>query len=118
MKTEISKNALRGLHWSVGLVVLAESVLFAFGAAQKRGFTHTGSPDWFQVVLAGAEIVAVLLFLVSPAVVIGGYLLLVIFAVAVLVHVLHGWWDVGSLIVYAMAVLVILSGKTQKHQGS
>lgn len=53
MKTEINKNALRGLHWSVGLVVLAESVLFAFGAAQKRGFTHPGLPDWFQVVRGG-----------------------------------------------------------------
>src|SRR5205807_7124115 len=86
---------------------------------RRNGVSPTpGCRTGFRWCVAGAEIVAVLLFLVSPAVVIGGYLLLVIFAVAVLVHVLHGWWDVGSLIVYAMAVLVILSGKTQKHQGS
>src|SRR5207302_9008806 len=53
MKTEINRNALRGLHWSVGLVVLAESVLFAFGAGQKRGFTHLGLLDWFEVVRGG-----------------------------------------------------------------
>jgi len=35
----------------------------------------------------------------------GGYLLLVVFFFAAAIHVLHGQYDVGGLLVYAVAVM-------------
>jgi hypothetical protein len=41
-------------------------------------------------VLGGAEILAAMLFLIPPTMTVGGYSLLVIFALATLIHLLHG----------------------------
>jgi hypothetical protein len=40
---------------------------------------------------------------------IGGYALLVIFAFAALIHIVHGQPDVGGLIVYAASVYTVLA---------
>jgi hypothetical protein len=39
----------------------------------------------------------------------GSYLLLVVFLLAALVHVLHGQYDVGGLVVYSVAVFVCMT---------
>jgi hypothetical protein len=57
-------------------------------------------PLWMRPALAWAEIAGAILFLVCW----GGYLLLVIFFVAALLHIFHGEFDIGVLLVYAMAV--------------
>jgi uncharacterized membrane protein YhdT len=116
MTTQVSKNALRALYWSLGLVVLLQSCLLAFAPAGKRAFGHIGLPDWIRMVLAGSEILAAVLFLIPRAMVVGGYLLLAIFGVAMLIHVLHGQWEVGGLVIYAMAVLVILSERNDRER--
>jgi hypothetical protein len=67
-------------------------------------------PQLIRPVLGGAEIFAALLFLVPPARTIGGYALLVIFALAALIHILHGQTDVGGLVVYAAAVYTVIAG--------
>jgi len=58
--------------------------------------------------------VAALLFLAPAASLIGSYLLLFIFAIAGLLHFLHGEYDVGGLIVYAAAVAVCMTHSGKK----
>jgi hypothetical protein len=117
MNEHLSKYALPGLRWAVGLVVLAESCAFAFGAAAARAFAHTGLPPWIRPALGGAEAIAALLFLVPATTVAGGYALLVIFFLAATIHLLHGWYDVDGLIVYFAAVLACMANRDVKLAG-
>jgi hypothetical protein len=103
------KHAISILHWSTGLVVLVESCLFVFSASRGHAFANSGMPHLVRPILGGAEIIAALLFLIPPARMIGGYALLVIFALAALIHILHRQPDVGALVVYAAAVYTVLA---------
>jgi hypothetical protein len=107
MNAQAQKLAIPALRWTVGLVVLFESVRFVL----SQGPIHGGLPHWIRPAFGGAEIIAAILFLLPFARVVGGYLLLVIFALAVIIHVLHGEYDVGALAVYAMAVFVAMAEK-------
>lgn len=66
-------------------------------------------PSWMRPALAWTEIAAAILFLVPFTTMLGGYLLLVILFLAAALHVLHGEFDIGVLVVYAMAVLVSMA---------
>ena len=109
MNARLAKSSIPLLRWTVGLVVLLESCRFVFSTSAAHFLAKAGLPAWIRPVLGGAEIVAVVLFLVPLTAIIGGYLLLVIFVLAALLHILHGQYDVGSLIVYAVALLVCLA---------
>jgi hypothetical protein len=102
------RNAISILYWSVGLVVLIESCLFVFSASRGHAFAKSGMPQLIRPILGGSEIIAALIFLIPSARTVGGYALLVIFAVAGLIHILHGQLDVGGLVVYAAAVYTVL----------
>jgi uncharacterized membrane protein YphA (DoxX/SURF4 family) len=97
------------LQWSLGIVVLIESLRTFFHAFHK--LLAAGSPAhlWFLPVLAGVEIVGAILFLVPSATRVGSYILLVVFTVAALFHLLHGDWEIGALLVYIAAVVVVRS---------
>ena len=103
------KNAISLLHWSTGLVILIESCLFVFSASRGHDFAKSGMPHLIRPILGGAEIIAALLFLIPPARMIGGYALLVIFALAALIHIIHGQPDIGALVIYAAAVYTVLA---------
>ena len=109
MNRQLQKLAIPGLRWTLGLVVLWQSAQFAFGGSAMRSFAKTGLPQWIRPALGGTEILAAILFLLPAAGIVGGYALLVIFLFAAMIHILHGWYDVGALLVYAMAVLVCLT---------
>jgi hypothetical protein len=49
---------------------------------------------------------------------IGGYALLAILILAVAIHILHGWYDVGSLLISAAAVLVCVASVQEKRERS
>jgi hypothetical protein len=108
MSRRLERPAIPALRWTVGLVVLLESCLFAFSASAAHAFAKTGLPLWVRPALGGTEALAALLFLIPPSRVAGGYALLIILGLATLIHLLHGWYDVGALVVYAMAVLVCI----------
>jgi hypothetical protein len=97
----------------VGLVVLWESWRFAFGESATREFAHTGLPPWIRPALGGVEIVAAILFLLPLTSVVGGYALLIIFSFAAILHVMHRWYDISGLLLYAMAVWVSLAHPAQ-----
>jgi DoxX-like family len=108
--------ALPGLRWAVGLVVVWESCAFVCGSA-ARAFAHTGLPHWMRPALGSAEALAAVLFLVPGTTLAGGYALLGIFVLAAAIHVLHGWYDVGGLVVYFAAVLVCVVEREGKLPG-
>ncbi|MBZ5547786.1 MAG: hypothetical protein LAO22_07435 [Acidobacteriia bacterium] len=104
--------ALRILQWTLGLVILAESARFAYSPGAAHAFARTGLPDFVRLALAWAEIGAAILFLVPRATVAGGWFLIVVLAVAIVLHLLHGWLDVGALVVYAAATWAVMAGKS------
>jgi hypothetical protein len=108
-----TNQAIAALRWVLGIVVLWASCLLLRAtiinlqvAPDSRSIgTHT----WVRLLLASVEIVAAVMFLAPVVNVAGSYLLLAVFAFAILFHVLQGQFDVGALLVYAMAVTVCLA---------
>ena len=97
------------LCWSLALQVLWESYRFATSTGAARHLQGMGLPAWIGPALGGVEIVAALIFLVPSLRRAGGYSLLVIFAIAAALHISHGQFEIGALIVYSAAVLVCIS---------
>ena len=109
MTSRNSRLAVQGLRWVLGIVVLCQSFLFlraTIADVQVAGSGHIGPHLWIRLVLASVEIVAAAMFLAPVLNLAGSYLLLAVFAFAMLFHALQGHFDVGALPVYAMAVLV------------
>jgi hypothetical protein len=106
-----TRFAIHVLHWTVGLVVLLESCLTFHGAQSRlHDLGHSGALAWVRLVLSGSEIIAAVLFLVPVTTVVGGYLLLVIFALAIAMHSLHGdFAGLEILVLYGVAVYVSLT---------
>jgi uncharacterized membrane protein YphA (DoxX/SURF4 family) len=100
------------LRWALGLVVLWQSYQFVASTTAAAHFARTGLPAWVRYALGGAELIAAILFLLPAGRRIGGYLLLAIFVLAAFIHILHGTYDVGGLLVYTAATLVCLSEQT------
>lgn len=111
MKENRLPVALSLLQWILGLVLIEESLRFGFSHAAVRDFARTGLPDFIRLSLALSETVAVLLFLIPRATQVGGRALIVVLAFAILLHLLHGWYDVGVLVVYAAATWAVMAGK-------
>lgn len=109
MSTLVTSKAVFGLQWTVGLVLIVQSLRLEFAPSAARHFAQAGMPLWMRPTLAWTEIAGAILFLLPFTTLLGGYLLLVIFFIAALLHVLHGEFDVSVLLVYAMAVLVSMA---------
>jgi uncharacterized membrane protein YphA (DoxX/SURF4 family) len=106
------------LRWTVGLVVLWESYQFGFWETATRHLQRMGLPQWVAPALGSTEIVAATLFLIPKLGRIGGYSLLVIFAVAATLHVLHGQFEIGPLLVYGAAVFMCTAANDRSEPGS
>jgi len=100
--------ALAILRMSLALVVMVQAVLFLVSSSLS-GAHLVPAPTRF--VLGWGEIGGALLFLMPPTLVIGGWLLMVIFAFALLIHLAHGQFE-GALVIYIAAVFTVLS---QRH---
>ena len=100
-----NKLARTGLQWSLGLVLIYESsrLLFRSGAASGH------IPHALLMVIAAVELLGAILFLIPAMVKAGGRLLLATFLTAAVVHILHGQPDIGFLIIYGFAVLVVIT---------
>jgi len=105
MKTSTSVTALQ---WAVAAVSLVGAV---------RLFWTLGHHPILNVptnvlrAICIAEIVAAVLFVIPRSVRIGGVSLLIVYCVAIVVHVLHGQYEVLNLVVLAAAAWVILDAK-------
>lgn len=105
-----SKCGMIALRLALGIVILIQAVLFVMpGAAHE--FARTHMPGFVRLVLGFGEIAGALLLLIPGTVVRGAWLLLAVFVMAILLHLLHGLYGVGSLVVYAAAAFAIAVGK-------
>jgi hypothetical protein len=105
-------KAILGLQWTLGVVVFAEAALLVFSGPAPA--VHSlGVPRVVLTALALAEMVAAALFLIPRTVVIGGVGLTVVFALAIVIHILHGQTNVGGLIVYTASTGVVVQASRE-----
>jgi len=90
----------------LGTVVLVQSIQALLPSDMTR---HGALMARILPVLAGIEILGALLVLVPRTARMGAWILIPVFAVAALLHVLHGSWNVGGLVVYAACAGVVLA---------
>ena len=108
MRAQVKRLAIPILHGAAGLVVLWQSYqTFHLAYTKLHDSGHAGALAGVRLVLSGSEMIAAVLFLIPLTTVVGGYLLLAIFALAIIIHALHGDFSgMETLIVYGAAVLV------------
>ena len=106
-----SRLGLTVLRWALGVVILIEAVMFVLpGAAHE--FSRTHMPGFVRLVLGFGEIAGCILLLIPTTVVRGAWLLLAVFVMAILLHLLHGMYGIGNLVIYAAAAFAIAVGST------
>ncbi len=101
-----NKVALCILQYSLGIVILIEAVLFLLPSA-AHDFARTHMPGFIRLILAWGEIIACILLLIPKMAVRGAWLLFAVVIFAILLHLLHGLYNVGNLVIYAAAALAI-----------
>jgi len=107
MKTKLGLTVLR---WSLGVVILIEAVMFVLPSAAHE-FARTHMPGFVRLVLGFGEIAGCVLLLIPQTAVRGAWLLVAVFVMAILLHLLHGMYGVGNLVIYAAAAFAIAVGK-------
>ena len=105
-----SKIGLTVLQWALGVVILIEAVLFVMPSA-AHDFARTHMPGFVRMVVGFGEILGSVLLLIPRTAVRGAWLLLAVFIMAILLHLLHGMYGIGNLVIYAAATFAIAWGK-------
>jgi len=105
-----AKCGLTALRWSLGMVILIEAVMFVLPGA-AHDFARTHMPNLVRLIVGFGEIAGSVLLLIPHTVVRGAWLLLAVFVMAILIHLLHGLYGVGNLVIYAAAAFAIAVGK-------
>ncbi len=99
------------LKYTLAIVILIEAVLFVMPSA-ARDFAHaTHMPGFIRLLLGWGEIIGCILLLIPKTAVRGAWFLLAIFVFAILIHFLHGQYNVGNVVVYAAAAFAIATAK-------
>ena len=110
MSAAQTKLALTVLQWVLGIVILAEAVQFVMpGAAHDFAGTHM--PSFVRMILGWGEILGCILLLIPLTAIRGAWILVGIFTLAIVLHLLHGMYDVGNLVIYTSAAWAIATGK-------
>jgi len=105
-----AKTALTGLQWALGVVILIEAVRFVLPSAAHE-FARTHMPGFVRLVLGFGEILGCVLLLIPKTAIRGAWVLLAVFLMAILLHLLHGMYGIGNLVIYAAAAFAIAVGK-------
>jgi uncharacterized membrane protein YphA (DoxX/SURF4 family) len=99
------RRSFIGFHLILGLVVAVQSLQTLLRAIESGGAQHA---NLALACLAGAEMIAALLFLLPATLKVGATALLVIFIFAIAFHGLHGEVQ-SSLLVYAAGVALVMA---------
>jgi len=105
------KMGLTVLRLTLGMVVLVEAILFVLPGA-AHSFPRTHMPAIVRMILGFGEIAGCVLILVPQTAIRGAWLLLAVLVFAILLHLLHGMYDIGNVVVYAAAAFAIATGKS------
>jgi type II secretory pathway component PulF len=111
MSASQGKLGLCVLQWSLGIVILIEAVLFVLPGA-AHSFARTHMPNVVRMILGFGEIVGSVLLLIPQTTIRGAWLLLAVFVMGILIHLLHGIYGIGNLVVYAAAAFAVAVGKS------
>jgi len=110
MSSAQTKVALTVLQWALGVVILIEAILFVMPNA-RHGFAQTHMPDALRLVLGWGEIIGCILLLIPQTAIRGAWLLVAVFIIAILIHLLHGMYGIGNLVIYTAAAFAVAVGK-------
>ena len=110
MSTARTKTGLTVLQWALGVVILIEAVMFVLPSA-AHDFARTHMPGFVRLVVGFGEIAGSVLLLIPQTAIRGAWLLVAVFIMAILLHLLHGMYNVGNLVIYVAAALAIAMGK-------
>jgi len=110
MSAAQTKLALTILQWVLGIVILAEAVQFVLPGA-AHDFARTHLPGIVRLVLGWGEIIGSILLLIPPTAVRGAWILVAVFTIAIVIHLLHGMYGVGNLVICTAAAFAIATGK-------
>jgi hypothetical protein len=110
MSAQRTQIDLSGLQWTLGLVILIEAILFLLPTG-AHGFTRTHMPGIVRLLLGWGEIAGCILLLIPRTVLRGAWLLVGIFLLAIVIHLLHGMYEVGNLVIYTAAAWAVALGK-------
>ena len=105
-----AKLGLNVLRVSLAVVILIEAVMFVLPSA-AHDFARTHMPGCVRLVLGFGEILGCVLLLIPGTVARGAWLLFAVFVMAILLHLLHGLYGIGNLVIYAAAAFAIALGK-------
>lgn len=110
MSAKQAKTALTVLQWALGLVILVEAVEFVLpGGAHAFASTHI--PGFIRLLVGWGEIIGCILLLIPPTSIRGAWVLVGMFTFAIVIHLLHGFHNVGNLVIYTAAAFAIAIGK-------
>lgn len=101
-----TKLSITILQWVLGIVILAEAVQFVRPGA-AHDFSRTHLPDIVRLGVGFGEIIGCILLLVPPTAVRGAWTLVGVFTLAIVIHLLHGMYGVGNLVVYTAVAFAI-----------
>lgn len=110
MAVSKARIGLTVLRWALGIVILIEAILFVMPSAAHE-FARTHMPGFVRMVLGFGEILGCVLLLIPQTAVRGAWMLLAVFIMAILIHLLHGMYGVGNLVIYAAAAFAIAAGR-------
>lgn len=105
-----SKLGLCVLQWALGIVILIEAVMFVLPSAAHE-FSRTHMPGIVRMIVGWGEIAGAILLLIPKTTVRGAWLLLAVFVMAILLHLLHGLYGIGNLVIYAAAAFALAAGR-------
>lgn len=98
------------LRYALGVVILIEAVLFILTGA-AHDFARTHMPAFVRMLLGWGEIAGCILLLIPKTAIRGAWLLFAVFVFAILIHLLHGQYNVGNVVIYAAAALAVAIGR-------
>jgi cell division protein FtsW (lipid II flippase) len=110
MSAQRSQIALTGLQWTLGLAILIEAILFVLPSA-AHSFAQSHMPNIVRLVLGFGEIAGCVLMLNPRTAIRGAWVLVAVFVLAIVIHLLHGMYEVGNLAIYTAAAWAVAVGK-------
>lgn len=109
MGKQQTKVAITALQLTLGVVILIEAILFVIPSA-AHDFAQTHMPNIVRLLLGWGEIIGCILMLIPRTSVRGAWVLMAVFIFAIALHLLHGMYNVGNLVIYAAAAWTVAVG--------
>jgi len=103
--------AITALQWTLGVVILIEAILFVLPSA-AHAFARTHLPNAIRLVVGFGEIIGSVLMLYPRTAARGAWFLMAVLLLAIVIHFLHGMYEVGNLLIYVAAAWVVAEERT------